>query len=76
MNQYQNKAQALITSTMEGITSKYTEQYDALIAKQDELVSKLKDSEGLYDFTDDGEMIISNLKMQTQRIKQYTTKLQ
>jgi hypothetical protein len=61
---------------MEGITSKYTEQYDALIAKQDELVSKLKDSEGLYDFTDDGEMVISNLKMQTQRIKQYTTKLQ
>jgi hypothetical protein len=75
MNQYQNKAQALITSTMEGITSKYTEQYDALIAKQDELVSKLKDTEGLYDYTDEGEMVISNLEMQTKRIQQYTGKL-
>ena len=75
MNQYQNKAQALITSTMEGITSKYTEQYDALIAKQNELVSKLKDAEGLYDYTDEGEMVISNLEMQTKRIQQYTGKL-
>lgn len=42
LSDYQTKAQELIDETINGIETKYQEKYDALIEKQNTLISKLK----------------------------------
>ena len=43
LSDYQTKAQELIDETINGIETKYQERYDALIEKQNTLISKLKE---------------------------------
>ena len=72
---YQTKAEDLVQSTIEGITDRYTERYDALISKQDKLISKLKEAGDLFEVTNAGVMIIGDLQAQTKQITDYTDKL-
>ena len=76
MNAYQQQAQALIDDTINGIATKYTEQYNALISKQDSLISKLKSAGNLFDVSSAGIMTVNDIKQQTADIKAYTGKLQ
>lgn len=76
LNQYQAQAQALIDDTINGITGKYTEQYNALISKQDSLIEKLRSAGNLFDVSSAGIMTINDIKQQTADIKAYTEKLQ
>ena len=76
MASYQQKAQELIDGTINGITSKYTEQYNALISKQDNLISKLQSAGNLFDVSSAGIMTVNDIKQQTADIKAYTEKLQ
>ena len=75
MNAYQQKAQDLIDSTINGITDKYTARYDELISKQDSLVEKMKSAGDLFTISGAGVMTINNLKQQTKDIKNYTKQL-
>ena len=75
MNDYQTAAQALIDSTMEGITSKYNAQYDTLISKQDNLISKLKDAGDLFSLSNANLLTTNDIKAQTQQINRYAEKL-
>ena len=76
LNQYQQQAQALIDETINGITTKYTEQYNALVSKQDSLISKMQQAGSLFDVSSAGIMTINDIKQQTADIKAYTEKLQ
>lgn len=76
MNEYQTKAEDLINSTIDGITETYQAKYDALIDKQDSLIDKLKSAGDLFEVSGAGVMTISDIKAQTQNIKDYTSKLQ
>lgn len=76
LNEYQMKAQALIDSTINGITDKYTQRYDELIGKQDSLISKLKEAGDLFEVSGAGVMTVNDLKAQTKAITDYTSKLQ
>jgi TP901 family phage tail tape measure protein len=75
VNNYSSKAQELINSTMNGIADKYQANYDALISKQDELVSKLKSAGDLFEISGAGIMTISDIKEQTKQITDYTSAL-
>lgn len=75
LNNYSTKAQDLINSTINGIADKYQSKYDALIAKQDELVSKLKSAGDLFEVSGAGIMTISDIKEQTKQITDYTSAL-
>lgn len=76
MSEYQTKAQALIDDTINGITDTYQAKYDALIDKQDTLISKLKSAGDLFEISNAGIMTVNDIKAQTQSIKDYTNKLQ
>ena len=76
MSEYQSKAQELIDSTINGITDRYNERYDALIDKQNNLIDKLKSAGELFDISGAGIMTINDLTEQTRQIKEYTSKLQ
>lgn len=76
MASYQQKAQELIDNTINGITSKYTERYNELISKQDNLISKLQSAGNLFDVSSAGIMTVNDIKQQTAEIKAYTEKLQ
>ena len=76
MNQYQTKAQDLIDDTINGITDTYQAKYDALIDKQDNLISKLKSAGDLFEISNAGIMTVNDIKAQTQGIRDYTNKLQ
>jgi phage-related minor tail protein len=76
LDQYQQQAQALIDDTINGITGKYTEQYNALISKQDSLIEKMRSAGNLFDVSSAGIMTINDIKQQTADIKAYTEKLQ
>lgn len=76
LNSYQQQAQALIDETINGITTKYTEQYNALVSKQDSLISKMQQAGSLFDVSSAGIMTINDIKQQTADIKAYTAKLQ
>lgn len=76
LNSYQQQAQALIDETINGITTKYTEQYNALVSKQDSLISKMQQAGSLFDVSSAGIMTINDIKQQTADIKAYTEKLQ
>lgn len=75
MNEYQTKAQALIDDTINGITERYQQNYDALIAKQDQLIEKLKSAGDLFEISGAGVMTINDIKKQTEAINDYTSKL-
>ena len=76
INEYQQKAQALIDDTINGITTKYQSRYDDLIGKQDTLISKLKSAGDLFEISGAGIMTVNDIKQQTKDIKEYTKKLQ
>lgn len=75
VNSYSSKAQDLINNTLNGISDKYQSKYDALISKQDELVSKLKTAGDLFEVSGAGVMTISDIKQQTKQITDYTAAL-
>ena len=75
LEQYQDKANDLIESTISGITEKYSEKYDALIDKQEDLISKLKSAGDLFDISGAGVMTVNDIKEQTKAITEYTDKL-
>ncbi|MBO5840370.1 MAG: hypothetical protein J6Q86_02945 [Methanobrevibacter sp.] len=75
INEYQTKAQALIDDTINGITERYQQNYDALIAKQDQLIEKLKSAGDLFEISGAGVMTINDIKKQTEAINEYTSKL-
>ena len=75
INEYSSQAQELINSTINGVAEKYQSQYDALISKQEQLVSKLKSAGDLFDISGAGVMTISDLKEQTKQITDYTAAL-
>ena len=76
MNSYQQQAQALIDSTINGITEKYNERYNSLLAKQDDLVNKLKSAGDLFEISGAGVITVNDIKAQTKAITDYTNKLQ
>lgn len=76
MSEYQSKAQELIDNTINGITDKYNERYDALIEKQNNLIDKLKSAGELFSVSGAGIMTVNDLKEQTRQITEYTAKLQ
>lgn len=75
MSQYQTAAQKLIDDTMNGVTSKYQAQYNALISKQDALISKLKSAGDLFNINNANVMTVNDLKAQTEQITRYANKL-
>ena len=75
-NEYQTAAQKLIDTTMNKITSDYQSQYDALISKQDNLISKLKAAGDLFNLSSANVMTINDITEQTAAIKQYASKLE
>lgn len=76
LSDYQTKAQELIDETINGIETKYQERYDALIEKQNTLISKLKSAGDLFEVSGAGIMTVNDLKTQTQNIRDYADKLQ
>lgn len=76
LSDYQTKAQTLIDDTINGITDTYQAKYDALIEKQDTLISKLKSAGDLFEISNAGIMTVNDIKAQTQNIRDYTSKLQ
>lgn len=76
MNEYQTQAQKLIDDTMNGISSTYQSQYDALVNKQDNLISKLKSAGDLFNVSGAGVMTINDIQAQTAAIRQYASKLE
>lgn len=76
LSDYQTKAQELIDETINGIETKYQEKYDALIEKQNTLISKLKSAGELFEVSSAGIMTINDIEAQTQSIKDYADKLQ
>lgn len=76
LSEYQSKAQALIDDTINGITTNYQTRYDELIAKQDQLIEKLKGAGELFEVSGAGVMTIGDLKQQTAAINDYAQKLQ
>lgn len=75
MNEYQKKAETLVKTTLNGITSKYQSAYDALVSKQENLVSKLRGVGALYDISGAGVMTVNDITKQTEQIRAYTRKL-
>ena len=75
ISSYQQAAVELITDTMNGITEKYTERYNALVDKQETLVNKLKSAENLFKVSNSGVMRMGDLNAQTKQINDYVSKL-
>ena len=75
MQEYQTAAQKLIDDTMNEISDEYQSQYDALISKQDNLISKLKSAGDLFSLSNSNVMTINDIQAQTAAIKQYAEKL-
>ena len=75
MQEYQTAAQKLIDDTMNEIADEYQSQYDALINKQDNLISKLKSAGDLFSLSNSNVMTINDIQAQTAAIKQYADKL-
>lgn len=75
MNDYQTAAQDLIDSTLGKISTKYEAKYDALLSKQNNLISKLKESGRLFGSDDLNIMTKADLTLETKQIKSYGDKL-
>lgn len=76
MNAYQNKAKNLVQSTVKGIADEYTKAYDELVAKQNDLTSKLRGGSALYNISGAGVITVNDITAQTDNIKKYAQKLQ
>ena len=76
MSEYQTKAQALIDDTINGITERYTERYNELISKQENLIQKMQDAGDLFEISGAGVMTVNDLKAQTKAINDYAKKLE
>lgn len=75
MQSYQTQAEALINNTINGVADNFEDQYNKLVSKQADLVSKLKSIGDLYDISDAGVLRIGDIKAQTQQIKDYASQL-
>ena len=75
MDNYQQAAQALIDSTMEDITTRYSAEYDNLIRKQDDLIEKLKNAGDAFSLDDANLLTTEDLNAQTQQMIRYANKL-
>lgn len=75
MASYQNKAQALIDDTINGITDTYNKRYDALLNKQETLITKMKSASDLFSISGAGVMTVNDIQEQTRQIKEYADKL-
>ena len=73
---YQSAAEDLITSTISGLADKYNDLYDKLLAKQDNLVNKLKSAGSLFNVSGAGIMTVNDLTEQTRQITEYAKKLE
>ena len=76
LNEYQQKASALVQNTINGIADKYEKEYNNLVEKQEALATKLKTASTLFDISGAGVMTINDITEQTKSIKQYAKKLQ
>ena len=76
MSAYQDKAQKLIDDTIDGITDTYSQRYDDLIDKQNDLIDKMVSAGELFEVSGAGVMTVNDLKEQTKAITEYTDKLQ
>lgn len=76
MQDYKQKAQALIDDTINGITEKYDQRYNDLLTKQSSLIDKLKNAGDLFEISGAGVITVNDLKEQTKAINDYTQKLQ
>lgn len=75
VNEYSSQAQQLINDTINGVSNRYQEKYDALIDKQNSLISKLKSAGDLFEISGAGIMTVNDINEQTKQIKEYTAKL-
>lgn len=75
MNEYQSQAQKLIDDTINGITDKYQTRYNNLLNAQNALIDKLKNAGDLFNISGANVITISDIKAQTQQIKDYADKL-
>lgn len=75
MNDYATQAQNLIDSTMNSITDEYNAQYNALINKQNTLISKLKAAGDLFNISGANVITVNDITTQTEYIRRYTSKL-
>lgn len=76
MSEYQTKAQALIDDTINGITERYTERYNDLISKQENLIQKMQDAGDLFEISGAGVMTVNDLTAQTKAINDYAKNLE
>lgn len=76
MSEYQTKAQALIDDTINGITDRYTERYNDLISKQENLIQKMQDAGDLFEISGAGVMTVNDLRAQTKAINDYAKNLE
>lgn len=76
MSEYQTQAQELINNTINGISDTYQAKYDALVSKQDNLISKLQSAGDLFEISSAGIMTVNDIKAQTENIREYAAKLQ
>lgn len=76
MSEYQSQAQELINNTINGISDTYQAKYDALVSKQDNLISKLQSAGDLFEISSAGIMTVNDIKAQTENIREYAAKLQ
>ncbi|MBO6208444.1 MAG: phage tail tape measure protein [Lachnospiraceae bacterium] len=75
MGQYQEKANNLISSTIENITGKYSDAYDELADKRDNLIDKMRSAGDLFDISGAGIMTVNDINAQTKQIRDYAAKL-
>ena len=75
LSNYRKSAEDLVESAISSITDTYDERYSALIDKQDNLVSKLREAADLFEVGSSGVMIIGDVTEQTRQIREYTEKL-
>lgn len=75
LSNYRKSAEDLVESAISSITDTYDERYSALIDKQDNLVSKLREAADLFEVGSSGVMIIGDVTEQTKQIREYTEKL-
>lgn len=75
INTYAKNAKAAVSDILDDITDEFQEKYDNLIKAQEDLYSKLSSFGEIYSFDKDGNIILNNLKEQTQAIKNYVKNL-
>lgn len=75
MSEYQSAAEELVMNTMNGISDTYQAKYDALIEKQNNLITKLQSAGELFEVSSAGVMTINDIKAQTNEIKEYSNAL-